>query len=156
MTVVIRQATPLDGDDLVRLWLGLSADGQLADERYRIRADADTTAEHFVTQQWLADPDHRVVIAGDSEVVGFMTARLAPPHHVLVSPVTAVITDAFVAPAHRRRGVGRHLFEAIGEWAGTRGVAQLEVGTLALDQRAVAFWRSLGFGDWRVTLARPT
>ena len=85
-----------------------------------------------------------------------MTARLAPPHPVLDSPPTAVITDAYVSPDHRRGGVGRALFDGVIAWATRRGVGQLEVGTLARDVRAVAFWRDLGFGEWRVNLARPT
>jgi GNAT superfamily N-acetyltransferase len=65
-----------------------------------------------------------------------------------------VITDASVTAAHRRAGIGRQLFHDIEQWAHTLGADNLEVGTLALDERAVAFWRSLGFEDWRVTLAR--
>ena len=34
------------------------------------------------------------------------------------------------------------------------GVDAVEVGTLALDDRAVAFWSAVGFGPWRVTLRR--
>jgi GNAT superfamily N-acetyltransferase len=88
-------------------------------------------------------------------LAGFMATAVAEAHLVLDAPVTLRITDAYVAPADRRRGIGRGLFTAVEQRAHDGGVAVLEVGTLALDGRAVAFWRALGFGDWRMSLQRP-
>jgi GNAT superfamily N-acetyltransferase len=145
----------MDADGLVELWLQLSAAGHAADQRYAIRPDAATTARQFIPDVWLSAPDHRVVVAVDgSQLVGFMAVRLAPPHHVLEVPPTAVVTDAYVDVAYRRAGVGRRLFKDVHAWASAHGVRVLEVGTLAQDHRAVSFWRSLGFDDWRVALAR--
>jgi GNAT superfamily N-acetyltransferase len=145
----------MDVDGLVDLWLQLSAAGHAADHRYAIRPDAATTARRFIPDVWLSAPDHRVVVAVDErQHVGYMTARLAPPHHVLQAPPTAVVTDAYVDAAYRRAGVGRRLFEDVHTWASAHGVRVLEVETLAQDHRAVSFWRSMGFDDWRVSLAR--
>lgn len=156
MGIVVRTADESDTEELLELWLGLSADGTEADGRYRLRPDAPSTIRVVITQQWLADHAHLVVVAvDDTRLVGFMTARIAEPHHVLETPLTVVVTDAYVAADCRRGGVGRQLFEAVNRWARHLGVQQVEVGTLALDVRAVAFWRSLGFCDWRISLARP-
>jgi ribosomal protein S18 acetylase RimI-like enzyme len=48
--------------------------------------------------------------------------------------------------------VGRALVAQARAHARAEGIDSIEVGTLALDERAVSFWRSMGFGDWRVTL----
>ena len=155
MPIDLRPATETDVESLLRLWLALSAEGEAADPRYRMRRDAADAARIFIASQWLSDVDHRVVLAEAGErIVGFMTARVSPPHSVLQTPTTVMITDAYVDPEQRRAGIGRDLFEALIEWARDRGAEQVEVGTLALDHRAVAFWRSVGFGDWRVTFAQ--
>ena len=157
MTIRVRTADQSDVDELLELWVALSADGHEADDRYLIKPDAAATARTFIARQWLVDCNYRVVVAdAGTTIVGFMTARMAHPHHVLDAPPTAMITDAYVEPSHRRVGLGRQLFQAVRLWARDHDVEQLEVGTLALDTRAVGFWRSLGFGDWRIALARPT
>jgi GNAT superfamily N-acetyltransferase len=153
--VEVRAAERDDVGALVELWQALSADGHAADQRYQVRRDAVALARTFVVQQWLRTADHHVVVAVDEAPVGFVTVRMSPAHPVLEPPPTAVVTDAYVAPSRRRTGVGARLFDGVRAWSLERGVEQLEVGTLALDQRAVAFWRALGFGDWRVVLARP-
>jgi GNAT superfamily N-acetyltransferase len=146
----------MDADGLVELWLQLSAAGHAADQRYEARPDAAPSARQFIPDIWLSTSDHHVVVAvNECQLVGFMAARLAPPHHVLQAPPTAVVTDAYVDAAYRRAGVGRRLFKDVLAWASAHGVRVLEVGTLAQDHRAVSFWRSLGFDDWRVSLARP-
>lgn len=71
---------------------------------------------------------------------------------MLELPPTLVITDAVVDAEHRRAGIGRALVDAVRRLADQQGFPALEVGTLTLDGRAVGFWRSMGFGDWRVTL----
>jgi GNAT superfamily N-acetyltransferase len=152
----LRTAVDADADALLRLWLALGVEGRAADPRYRMRPGAADTARTFIATRWLSDPDHRVVVAGrDTRVVGFMTAQVGVAHPVLEAPTSVVITDAYVVPGERRAGIGRDLYEAVIDWARGRGAGQIEVGTLAFDRRAVAFWRALGFHDWRVTLTQP-
>ena len=60
-----------------------------------------------------------------------MTARVSPPHSVLQTPMTVMITDAYVAPEQRRAGIGRDLFEVVIEWAPTE----------APNRSRLAHWR---------------
>lgn len=151
----IRRAAAADLNPLVELWLALGAEGRRADARYRLRADALITGRTMLADRLLADGSLVVVADTGGALAGCMSAVAAETHPVLEGPATLRITDAYVAPTHRRRGVGRRLFEAVERFARDGGFAALEVGTLALDDRAVAFWASLGFGEWRVSLQRP-
>jgi GNAT superfamily N-acetyltransferase len=89
-------------------------------------------------------------LAGD--IVGFMVAKRASPHPVLALPASMVITDAYVVEEYRRRGIGRLLYGTVVAFARSEHSAMIEVGTLALDTRALSFWRSVGCVPWRVTL----
>jgi GNAT superfamily N-acetyltransferase len=131
----------------------LSADGYAADRRYHLTAQALQVAEAFI-DDWVRGTHPTWVAAHDGAIVGFMATKTAPAHQVLQLPATIVITDAYVVEDHRRRGIGQALFETVRDHARDHGFAAIEVGTLALDRRAITFWRSLGFGDWRVTLAQ--
>jgi ribosomal protein S18 acetylase RimI-like enzyme len=155
----VRGAEEQDFEHLVELWQALSEAGNTADGRYRLRNDARRTAARFIAEEWLGhDVSHRawVAVVEDGAIVGFIATRTAEPHPVLDQPLTLVISDAFVAEAYRRQGVGRALVAAVREHAANEGTRAIEVGTLALDARAVAFWRSLGFDDWRVLLRSDT
>ncbi|MDY7101238.1 MAG: GNAT family N-acetyltransferase [Actinomycetota bacterium] len=151
----VRLATAVDLDGLVELWAALGADGHRADRRYRFRDDAAAIARTILADGWLDDRRCTLVAAAHGRLVGCMAVLPVEPHPVLDEPPTWRVTDAYVSPSHRRRGLGRRLFAAAHDVAVARGAVSLEVGTLALDERAVAFWRSLGFGDWRVTLQCP-
>ena len=60
----------------------------------------------------------------------------------------------YVAPSHRRAGLGRALVHAALGQAAASGHPHARVNTLATDPVAQAFWRSLGFSDLYITLAR--
>ena len=57
----------------------------------------------------------------------------------------AVVWDIRVAPAARRRGIGRGLMIEIEAWAMRRGVASLEVETQNINAPACRFYARTGF-----------
>ena len=154
--VTIRPAVLADLDPLVELWCELNRAGASADGRYRLRDDFRDVGAAIVRDTWMDESATHVLVAADrsGRLVGFVATKRALEHPVLSSPATVVFTDMFVAADHRRAGVGRLLFEEACLRARADGVEAFEVGTLALDSRAVAFWRSVGFVDWRVTMSR--
>ncbi len=92
----------------------------------------------------------------------FPACFVAEEEHELVGYVSmfaregmsATIEELYVGPYERSRGIGRSLVRAIVGAAESAGYREFQVGTLALDTRAIAFWRAMGFGDWWVTLRR--
>jgi ribosomal protein S18 acetylase RimI-like enzyme len=76
------------------------------------------------------------------------TARieLAPP--VLEETGRAEITDLWLEPAWRGRGLGRALAGAALAWIGARGVHRTEVRAASGNDAGRAFWRALGFAPF--------
>ena len=59
----------------------------------------------------------------------------------------ARIGGTWVAPAHRRRGVGRELLEAVFSWAREHGFSRLALWAPSASAAALALYRQAGFKD---------
>jgi len=76
--------------------------------------------------------------------VGFI--QLYPAFSSVSARRIWILNDLFVAPAGRRRGVGRRLMEAVAVWAGDDGAARLVLETMPDNRPAQALYEELG---WR-------
>lgn len=57
----------------------------------------------------------------------------------------AWVESMWVAPSHRRSGIGGYLIESILEWASGRDVQMLKLAVTCNNAPAIAFYRRLGF-----------
>jgi ribosomal protein S18 acetylase RimI-like enzyme len=67
----------------------------------------------------------------------------------------AWVEAMWVAPAHRKNGVGRMLIEFIFAWARARGLVSLKLMVTSSNDRAIGFYRRLGFAETGVTEPYP-
>jgi GNAT superfamily N-acetyltransferase len=152
---MIRPMVRADVDVVLGLWRALVENGRAADPRFAIRADAEGWMRGWIVDTWLrTTPFPHALVADDGVVFGFVTGWPQPGSPVLDDAGVARIGDLFVAAGRRRGGVGAALVKAWSEGARAAGYHDVVVETLTLDARAVAFWRSQGFGDFRVALRR--
>jgi GNAT superfamily N-acetyltransferase len=151
----VRRGLPADREPVLELWWQLSDDGREADPRYRVPSDAEPVAHALVDGWFSPGSAHLVWVAETERIVGFVAARPAEPNPLLNRPPTMVLTDAIVGHSARRQGIGRLLVRSVREYAAQNGFGSLEVGTLAHDARAAAFWQAMGFSEWRVVLESP-
>ena len=64
------------------------------------------------------------------------------------------ITQLYVSPGHRRRGIGQWLVDYIVEWLASRGVAEVLLNVVPDESVARQFWRKRGFVPCRVRMRR--
>ena len=89
----------------------------------------------------------------EGQVVGFACVRIVPavaddyPH--------ATLTELFVRPTWRRRGIGRLLVEHAEARARAAGAEHLALLTGFENHDAQAFYRALGFRDWSLAMHKP-
>jgi len=143
-----------DIDAVMVAWEVLTRGGTLSDPRFVI---GDPAAMRWQMEGWFEKffPFPPSLLAEvDGEVVGWISGGPSKGSPMLIAPKTAKIGNLWVDPEHRRQGIAAELVRTWTERATAAGYPRIEVGTLALDERAVAFWKSQGFGDWRVTFHR--
>jgi ribosomal protein S18 acetylase RimI-like enzyme len=153
---------PVERGDLQRvldMLVALNDQGTVSDARYRVHPDARERMRSDVLEGWFG-AFHPfppcLVVDLDGAVVAMVSGRAAVDHPIVLREPTAHIETLWVEPAWRRQGWARQLVDAWLAAAVKAGYPRAEVGTLARDDRAVAFWRAVGFDELRVILAADT
>jgi GNAT superfamily N-acetyltransferase len=141
-----RRARPRDLEAVTALWIELTRHHAALDARFALRAGAEGEVRRLLDAQ-LRDPDTAIFVAGDpGAVVGFAIARIAQALPIHAETRRAEITDVYVVPTVRRRGLGRALVATATRWASGRGAERLEVHVSPRNREGTAFWHAEGFG----------
>lgn len=62
------------------------------------------------------------------------------------------VTQFFVAPEHRRQGVGQMMFDFIVQWLASRGVTEMLLNVSPDNPAGDRFWKSQGFVPHRIRM----
>jgi GNAT superfamily N-acetyltransferase len=133
-----RLATPADCDCLAEM------NGQLIrDEGHRNSMTIDELTLRM--RNWLAGEYQAVLFETEGKPAGYALFRLEPEH--------VYLRQFFVEPEMRRQGIGRAAIEhlRIHFW---QVRPRLRLDVLTGNVQAIAFWRSVGFEDYCLTLER--
>lgn len=156
-TIVDRHALA-DGVDLVAEETAFRVD-LLAAESYRAwvavdgrregaggdAADAGATGDDAAGDGDLA--------AGDGELAGFVTTDVDEAPTVFDHPDRLVVGDVYVRERYRGSGLARDLIDRAAERARETGCTELTLDVDADNERALAFYRKLGFETRRRQLS---
>lgn len=156
MSLAVRNAVRADLRAIADRLHALDAEGWSIDPRHDVARDPKIWRE---TIEWMLFADHHAVPAGwiaerDGTLVGVLVGQLQRGEHALGHPPRGKIAMLWVDDAVRRQGIGRALVEAFVARLGRDGVTDCDVTTLVRDERALAFWRSMGFADQYLSLRR--
>lgn len=136
MTDTVRRATIQDLDRLVPLFDGYR-------QFYRQQPDL------LIARQFLADRLVRseavVLIAEDRDEAAIGFVQLFPTFSSILAAPIYLLSDLFVTPAARRRGVGTQLLNAAAEIARAAGAVRLELSTAITNLPAQRLYDALGW-----------
>ena len=126
------------------LWIELTRHHAALDPHFALRAGAEHEARQLIGAQ-MRDPDTGIFVSGDpAAAFAIVNVRRAPPIHRELC--RAEISDLYVVPGQRRRGLGKALVIAATRWATARGAERVEVNVSPHNPEAQAFWRAQGYG----------
>jgi ribosomal protein S18 acetylase RimI-like enzyme len=129
---LVRRAEPRDADVVVELVAGL---GRVAD---------DTEAQRAVFLDHLAFDDAAVFVAEDEGAVAGVACLSIRPRLNLAQP-EAWLSELYVDPAHRRRGLARALVDACVAEARRRRCRRVVLEAAHPRADGHAFYESFGF-----------
>jgi len=113
----------------------------IEDEQHRNAMSIEELAERMA--RWLANGYRATIFLYNGEVIGYTLFRHEPDH--------VYIRQFFIARQYRRRGFGRETIEWLrgNAWKDFR---RFRLDVLIGNERAIAFWRSVGFQEYCVTM----
>jgi ribosomal protein S18 acetylase RimI-like enzyme len=105
------------------------------------RSDEDWA---HLTRRYTSDPSSITYFAFDNQIACGMSA-------CVIDEREAEMFGVWVAPTHRRKGVGSALIKFACTWAESYGAVRLNVGVYEDNTGALALYRSVGFCDSGLT-----
>jgi ribosomal protein S18 acetylase RimI-like enzyme len=113
----------------------------IQDEGHRNRMTVPELEQRM--RSWLSAGYRAVLYEDSGELVGYSLFQEQPEEIYL--------RQLFVVRHRRRQGLGRRAVEILRTqiWSGTK---RLTVDVLVSNQKAVAFWRAVGYKDYCLTL----
>jgi len=135
---------------------------------FRLAEDRDIGVLTSMNRGLIRDSGHRNELT-DAELLDRMGQFLRSEYTALIgeideSPVCYAlykhdpeflyIRQLYVTSNHRRSGIGTHMVNWIAEH--NRSAKRLRMDILVCNTNAIAFWRSVGFCDYCLTLERST
>ena len=137
--MIIRIATPSDAEALARMNAAFNG---VSDSAEQIAARLAACAEI----------ETAILAELDGQVGGFACVRVVPC--VLYAEPYAELTELYVEPALRRRGLGRALIAYAEQLAHARGATDLLIMTGTDNAAAQALYRAAGYATYAVALNR--
>jgi len=142
---VLRDAVVADAADITRLVYDLAVFERIADEAIATEAD-------FREQLFGRTPAAEAMVAEvDGRVIGI--AIWFYSFNTFTCRRGLYVEDVFVEAEYRGLGIGRAFFRAMAQHALRAGCSRMEWSVLDWNERAVAFYRSMGavgMEDWTV------
>jgi ribosomal protein S18 acetylase RimI-like enzyme len=151
-------ARPMSADELDG-WLAGSKAGLVAElvhagrDPDKARARVDARYEEWFPAGRPADGHHVYVVERDDTSVA--TFWLGPHPDRPADPTVAWLYDIEVNAPLRGRGIGRHTLALAEDAARARGAVSLDLNVFGANQAARALYRSAGYTEVAVTLAKP-
>ena len=146
--VQIRRAKSRDMAFIVELWKQLSEEHARLDERYALRSEAEIVWARWAGQRLRDEASIVLVAESGSECVGYLLGHAGEAQPIFEQRAYATITDLFVAPEFRRKGVGSKLMEEALAFFRSRDLKHIRLNVLAKDEETRAFYEKQGFGDF--------
>ncbi len=133
----VREATRLDSDAVLRLLAGIYSEGG-----YFV-GDGPESRGSLAARLSGDDPERALYLVAvrDDAVIGWLELHRSPARRLRH---VAVLTLA-VAPAARRRGVGRALLKSSYNWCRRVGALKVSLNVRSSNTAAIALYESEGF-----------
>ncbi len=147
----VEPASREDLETLAEWWVALAAEQREHGSHVLAAPNRETIHEVLAGHRF-----HGGVLVArlDGELAGFATFAVEDGSFALDAS-RGVLSNLYVRPERRRRGVGTALLEAVETRLAERGVDVLRLEAMAENEAARRFYRANGYEPHRVTMERP-
>lgn len=140
----IRSARKEDIEQISDLVLRLKKLNEEFDPLYTVRQEAPEVVRKYVAES--LDRDDIILLVADSlgKIIGVVRVEIRS--RIFYEPLIAgVITDLYVLPSYRRKGVGETLISSVIKILRSRGISLVSAEFPPMNKIAVEFYTNMGF-----------
>lgn len=148
-SVAIRPLRDDEIDKLIVLWKEFMSDPSAADLPVPTHEENTKRMTEYITNLVASDPRQVLVAEEGEELVGYLIfQRQAQTSTSLQLPRSwSYISDLYVKPGHRRRGIGRSLLQTCLEDLHSSGATYVRLSVWSKNSTAIRLYRQAGFND---------
>ncbi len=147
---VIEPATQADIEPITALWVDLAHGQREYGSAVRAVPNRKTMRETLAAHLHV---DGLLVARLDGDIVGFASFSVQQGSLEL-DATRGLLSNLYVLPAHRDRGIGSKLLTAVEDALADRGVEHLLLEVMAGNEHARRFYRSHGYEPFRIGMCR--
>lgn len=142
----IHEADSDDAASIVEdLWLPFAREMETLDDYNTLTDDPRSAAIAHREEKLSAETYCTLLAVEDGEFVGFTSGEIRPSAPVFERGATLAISEAYVRPEWRQRGVASELLAALESWGDEQGYETASLSVNANNRAAIALYESLGF-----------
>ncbi len=156
--IEIRDGRKEDLDSVVGLWERLAKQHEGMGEEFALRWRSRKDWAEYVKLKFSEISTKLIVAEEDGEIVGFMLCMLSPNAPIFAERKIGLISDAYVVPERRKKGVAEKMLATGVKWFRKNKVRSVHLMVAAKNLEGRAVWGKLGFKPYmllkRMDLAR--
>ncbi|MEW5748690.1 MAG: GNAT family N-acetyltransferase [Candidatus Thermoplasmatota archaeon] len=145
MRIEVREARPEDLPGVVGLWEQMIEHHTRLSHHFTLSRDGVRRFSKYLASKYSERSTKLLVATQDGRLVGFMLCLLSPNAPVFKERTLGVVSDVYVAPELRKRGVAREMLKVALRWFKKNRVATVQLNVAAANLEARAAWGQLGF-----------
>ena len=143
--IEVRDATKRDLKAVTLLWTKLAEHHSKLSDEFALSWDSRLRWSKYLTSKFKEISTKLVVAEENGRLVGFMLCLLSPNSPVFAERKIGVVSDVYVLPERRMKGVTKLMFDHAVQWFKKNKVGSIQLAVAAVNQEALTVWRKLGF-----------
>ncbi len=154
--MMIRPLKADEVDKLMVLWKAFVNDPSASDGLILTHEENARRMVEFVKKVIAEDPNQILIAEEGGSLVGYLLFQKQAKLALETSRHWGHISDLYVAPDHRGRGVGADLLRTCLEYLRSAGVSHVWLNVWAQNERAMRLYRKAGFKDYMHVMEAET
>jgi ribosomal protein S18 acetylase RimI-like enzyme len=147
MDVTIRPASRNDVDGLLELWKEFMKDPHSLDRPIPTHPENTRRWKEFINK--LVDEDPRQIQIADHNgvLLGYLICQKTVTTPLDMGYKWSYISDIYIRPTHRRRGLGKRLLQTTLEYLKSIGSEHIRLAVWHRNEPAIRLYEELGFRE---------
>ncbi len=145
LKIQIREAHIGDLGDVVDLWEQMAEHHTRLSHHFTISDDGKDRYSKYLAKKFSERSTKLIVATSGDRVVGFMLCLLSPNAPVFAEKTIGLVSDVYVRPEYRMRGVAREMLKSGLRWFHKNKVTSVQLSVAAANFAARSAWGQLGF-----------